>query len=436
VRFSTLDQWLKWQEHLHPRSIDLGLERVREVAARLDLLKFDALLVTLGGTNGKGSCSAMLESIYRAAGYRVGKYASPHLLHYGERIQYQGRTAAETEICQAFERVDTARRDISLTYFEFGTLAALEIFSRRDMDLLLLEVGLGGRLDAVNILDADVAVITSVGLDHQAWLGHDRETIGAEKAGILRRLRPVVYGGTEDPPQSLTKRAAALSAPLYCANRDFHYQRSGEGWDWRNGVRRIAGLPLPALRGQFQLANAATALQVMDLLQNRLPLERPAIDQGLSTVYLAGRYEVVPGPVETILDVAHNPDGAKVLAHELSLNKPRGRAFAVVGMLSDKSVETVVGPLEPLIQHWYAGGLPAPRGLAAQSLAKRIENALGGREVTVAGTVAQAYRRAMDRAQPGDRLVVFGSFRAVAQVLEGLTGTVAARQVDVAGFKL
>jgi dihydrofolate synthase/folylpolyglutamate synthase len=316
MRFATLDDWLGWQETLHPKAIDLRLERVRTVLQRLQPEPPAYTVITVGGTNGKGSCVAMLDSILRAAGYPVGAYSSPHLLRYNERIRINGVEADDAAICRAFARIDAVRSEISLTYFEFGTLAALELFREAGVDVAVLEVGLGGRLDAVNVLDADAALVVSIGIDHVDWLGADRDSIGYEKAGIYRAGRPAICADP-DPPLRLVEYAASIHARLLCVNRDYQFARTDATWRWQSGDWRFDALPLPALAGNHQLGNAAAALMTLISLQDRLPVSPEAIPTGLINAKLPGRFQIIPGPVEWILDVAHNPHAAAALADQL-----------------------------------------------------------------------------------------------------------------------
>jgi dihydrofolate synthase / folylpolyglutamate synthase len=365
----------------------------------------------VGGTNGKGSTVALLESILLAAGYRVGSYTSPHLLRYNERIRVQGEPVVDEVICQTFARIDTCRRDISLTYFEFGTLAAINIFQQAALDVALLEVGLGGRLDAVNALNADVAVIATVDIDHVNWLGHDRETIGLEKAGIFRPQRPAVCGDLE-PPLSLATHAKQLSTPLYQIGQDFHYHVADRDWSWWGGSTQYANLPRPRLSGCHQYQNAATALMVLKLISERLPVTMTAIQQGFTSVHLPGRFQRLSGEVERIFDVAHNLQGSRMLAQALTEAPCRGRTYAVLGMLEDKDVAGVVANLHAVVDGWYLGGLGGERGLSGEDLAERIGNA----KITpaqVCSRVAEAYQAALGIARPGDRVVAFGSFHTV-----------------------
>ncbi len=416
MRFDTLAEWLSWQETLNPAGIELGLERVRTVLERLGHAHPSFTVITVGGTNGKGSSVAMLESILLAGGYRVGSYTSPHLLRYNERIRIQGSEIDDARLCAAFERVDQARGDIALTYFEFGTLAAIDIFADQNLNVAVLEVGLGGRLDAVNVLDADVALVTSVGIDHQEWLGDDRESIGREKAGIFRPGQAAVCGDPE-PPASLLQHAQQLGTTLYCTGRDFGYERVGEGWQWWGAGERSAVLPLPALEGAFQLGNAAAVLMVLTLLKQRFPLHEDALRQGLTSLSLPGRFQIIPGEVTRIFDVGHNPQAAAVLAGALAGQPSSGRTLAVVGMLADKDHKGVFTLLCPTVDEWYAADLDVPRGAEGKQLSRVIEQTCGNYTVHCFSSVTAAYRQAMGDARPGDRVVVFGSFFTVAEVL-------------------
>lgn len=420
--FETLDAWLHWQSTLHPSSVELGLERVEKVWAQLYPGPFPCRVITVAGTNGKGSSVAFLDAILQAAGYSTGSYTSPHLECYNERIRLQGEAVSDQRICQAFERVERVRSDTSLTYFEFGTLAALEIFARARPEVVILEVGLGGRLDAVNIIDPDVALITTVDIDHTEWLGEDRELIGREKAGIMRRCRPVVYGG-EDPPESVVRAAQQLEAPLYVASRAFHWRRMTGGWEWRGDGQVRHALPIPHLRGGFQLDNAAAALMVLSLLRLWLPVNQQAVRTGLQQARLDGRFQVIPGDPTTILDVAHNPQAARALAESLGDMPCAGRTFAVFGMLSGKAVEAVAETVSPWIDHWYVTGLQDTRGLSGTSLASRLGGTgIEGDRVDVCLDPEAALAAAHIAAGPMDRVLVFGSFVIVGAVLRLLRG--------------
>ncbi len=416
MRFDTLAEWLSWQESLNPAGMELGLERVQTVLERLGHIRPPFTIVTVGGTNGKGSSVAMLESILLAAGYRVGSYTSPHLLRYNERIRLQGSEVGDAELCAAFERVEQARGDTLLTYFEFGTLAAIDIFVREGVDVALLEVGLGGRLDAVNVLDADVALVTNVGLDHQEWLGEDRESIGREKAGIFRAGGQAVCGEA-DPPLSLLAEAQRLGTRLYRAGMDFGFQRNDSEWSWRGGKKRYTSLPFPHLEGDFQLQNGAAALMVLELLKGRHDVTEAAIREGLANVSLPGRLQIIPGEVIRLFDVAHNPHAATVLAAALQKMPPPGRTLAVAGMLADKNHEEIFRILVPRVDMWYLGDLPVPRNAGVERLRQALGKACEGADTKCFPSVSTAYCRAVTDARPGDRVVVFGSFHTVAEIL-------------------
>jgi dihydrofolate synthase/folylpolyglutamate synthase len=413
---------------MHPRSIDLGLERVRRVAEALGL---DATLpcpvVTVAGTNGKGSSVALLESILSAAGHRVAAYTSPHLLRYNERVRVDAREASDAELCLAIDRVDRARGDVSLTYFEFGTLAAFDHFARARPDVAVLEVGMGGRLDAVNLLDCDVALVTSIGIDHVDWLGHDRETIGAEKAGIFRRGRPAVCSDPA-PPQSLPAAAADRGAVLHLPGRDFGWaagDSAAGAWTWWGGGARCDDLPAPALAGRFQYHNAAGVLMALRLLDGRLEVPRAALEEGLRRVSLPGRFQrlVVDG-VPCILDVAHNTDGTAALARSLADAPVPGRTHAVAAILGDKDIDGMISSLAHVVDDWYVAPLPVERAAPVERLRDSIA-ARAQAEARIGADAQAAFRAAVSAALPGDRVVVFGSFYTVGAVLRALHGGVA-----------
>ncbi len=417
MRFSTLEQWLAWQEGLHPSAIDLGLQRPGEVLQRLGWQRPDFAVITVAGTNGKGSSSAMLEAILQAAGYRVGCYTSPHILRYNERIRIDGEEVGDESLCEAFERVDQARGDTSITYFEFGTLAAIDLFVRAAVDVAVLEVGMGGRLDAVNLLDADAALVTSVDVDHAAWLGDDREAIGYEKAGVMRSERPAVYG-EPNPPASLLAHAGTVGAKLSRLGVDYRYEVGAGEWHWHGPKGESMVLPLPALPGAIQLQNAAAVVATLQALKARLPVSREAIRKGLLTARPHGRFEVLPGTVTRILDVSHNPQAVAVLADNLQQMGGQGALHAVVGMLQDKDLANTLHPLQGLVSRWYLASLEGPRAASAGQLAQVLE-AMGVEHYTLHGSVAEAQDAALAEANPGDRLLIFGSFYTVAAALDG-----------------
>jgi len=417
VRFARLDAWLDWQQSAHPRAIDLGLERVARVLARTGWRGARQPVITVGGTNGKGSCVALLEAMLRGGGYRVGAFTSPHLVDYRERIRINGTWVSEASLVAAFERIADALGSDSLTFFEFNTLAALLTFETAAPDVVVLEVGLGGRLDAVNVVDADVAVVVSVGLDHMDWLGPDLESIGREKAGIFRPGRPAICG-MPAPPRSLREVADMQGARLRLRGRDFRgVERADGAWDYYDDHGALAGLPAPALEGVAQVGNAATALAALRELAAQLPLSRAAIEAGLRQVQLQGRFQRVAGAagIEWVFDVAHNPDAAAVLAESLARIPARGRTLAVCGMLADKDVPTVLGALRDQVDRWFAATTDGLRGLDAAELASR--GAAAGIAMIPAGSVHQAMDLAASVARAGDRIVVFGSFHTVGPAL-------------------
>src|SRR5215472_3272950 len=376
----TLAEWLELQDSVHPRSIDLGLERVTEVARRLGVAAPAFRVLTVGGTNGKGSVAAHAEALLGAIGTSVGLFTSPHLVRYNERIRVAGAEAGDGELIDAFERIEAARGPTTLTFFEYNTLAALLVFAQRAVEVAVLEVGLGGRLDATNLVPADVAVIASVGLDHREYLGGSLEAIGAEKAGIVRPGRAVVLG-TADMPASVFARIAALGARPLVAGSDFTWEVAGGRWSYRGPGLHLEDLAPSSLAGSIQYRNAATALTAVAALAAAAPLAAPldrrAVNTALERVRLAGRFEIVPGPVEWNLDIAHNEPAARVLARHLRERPPpgagRGRTLAVAGVLADKDAAGIASALAPLIDHWIVCALPGARGGSAASLAERMQ---------------------------------------------------------------
>ena len=417
MRFQTLPEWLAWQEKLHFTEVDPGLERVRQVWQQLKgkaTLPFK--VITVAGTNGKGSSVAILDSILRAAGYRTGAYTSPHLINYNERIVVDGEACDDGLISEAFEEIDQAREGVSLTYFEFSTLAAVNIFCNKAIDIAILEVGMGGRLDAVNLFDADIALITPISLDHIQWLGHDRETIGFEKAGIIRANKPLVC--TEKPPKSVINYAHELSADTSIATVDFNYQYDSQQWHWSNEIISWRNLPHPALTGRYQLQNAAAVLQVISLLiEHGFNISQPQIEKGLIEVLLAGRFQQVPGAVLRIFDVTHNEQGALSLVELLIGSAFQGRTIGILAMLKDKDASTVSAILKPAIDDWYIAGLSGSRGMSVDTLALELKGVIDDDKVNTFDSVPNAYREAMANARKGDRVVIFGSFHTVASVM-------------------
>jgi dihydrofolate synthase/folylpolyglutamate synthase len=415
---NTLSEWLAYCERLHPTTIDMGLERVGTVARRMDL-RFQCPVFTVAGTNGKGSTCAMLESILQQAGYRTGVYTSPHLVHFEERLRLQGAAVDAALLVEAFARVDAARGDISLTYYEFSTLAILDILVRQNLDAVVLEVGLGGRLDATNIIDADCAIITSIDLDHMELLGPDRESIGREKAGIMRAGRPVVVSDPM-PPQSILDRAEELGADLWKSGRDFNFAGDPQQWGWAGRGRRYSGLAYPALRGANQLINASGVLAALTALRERLPVTAQAVRNGLAMVELPGRFQIVPGEPTLVLDVAHNPHSVAALALNLDAMGFSPCTHGVFGAMADKDLAPMFARIGPLVDKWYFTDLPTPRAATAAQLAQRWQ-AQGPRADTSASTHASpraALQAAIAAADPADRIVVFGSFYTVGGVLQ------------------
>lgn len=413
---TTLSEWLDYIERLHAKSIDMGLERVSRVRDNLDR-SFAGPVITVGGTNGKGSTCAMLESILLSAGYHVGLYTSPHLLNYNERVRIDGVPVGDGELANAFARVDQAREGISLTYFEFGTLAAWDIFAASALDVLVLEVGLGGRLDAVNVFDADCAVVTSIGIDHVDFLGPTRESIAFEKAGIFRSGHAVICGDSQ-PPQTLIAHAASIGADLQIFGRDFGCESDERLWRYwgRHGSRE--GLEPPALRGVRQLVNASAALAALDALGERIPVSTQAVREGLSRARLPGRFQVLPGRPSVVLDVAHNPQAAEVLAQNLADQGDYARTRAVIGMLADKDMKGVCAALKGCIDEWHAADLSGTRAASAAQLADAIANSGAGGVVFMHPDPLAAYAAAKERSNENDRIVVFGSFLTVAEILD------------------
>lgn len=412
----TLEGWLGLLEARHGQTIQLGLERVRRVRDALNLSQ-TCPVFTIGGTNGKGSTCALLEAVLLAAGYRVGLYTSPHLLKYNERVRIDGRDVSDEALVEAFAEVERARGDVPLTYFEHGTLAAWVAFCRAGLDAIILEVGLGGRLDAVNVFDPDCAIVTSVALDHMDLLGDNREAIGFEKAGIFRAGRPAICSDPM-PPASLVAHAEAIGAKLWITSRDFGFAGDQNQWAfWLAGGSRRGGLAYPALRGTNQLLNASAVMAACEAVREILPVPMQAIRQGFMLVELPGRFQVLPGRPAVVLDVAHNPQAAGVLNENLASMGYFPETWAVLGMLGDKDVAGVIRLLRDRVDHWRLASLPGPRGLSAARLAEIL------REVGVSGDVSEhdspraAYQVAREGAAEGDRIVIFGSFLTVAEVL-------------------
>ncbi|HVS55461.1 MAG TPA: bifunctional tetrahydrofolate synthase/dihydrofolate synthase [Casimicrobiaceae bacterium] len=413
---STLSEWLAYLETLHPKAIAMGLDRVNAVFARLGVA-LTCPVITVGGTNGKGSTCALLECMLRAGGYRVGAYTSPHLLRYNERVRIDAADATDDALLEAFAAVESVRLTTPLTYFEFGTLAALCLLARADLDVAVLEVGLGGRLDAVNVIDADVAIVTTVAIDHVDYLGTTREEIGREKAGIFR---PGAFAICADrsPPATLLAQASAIEARLLRIGIDYDFTAHDGQWSYRGPGGARHGLPMPALRGAYQLANAATALAALDVLRDRLAVSMGAIREGLVSVELPGRLQVLPGRPVTVFDVAHNPQAAAALVDGLASMGFHPRTWAVFGIMADKDIDSVIAALLPRVDRWYIASLPPPRGATALDLRLRLEAAgVAPADIRAFADPASAYRAVREAVAEADRIIVFGSFLTVAAAL-------------------
>ncbi|MBC7682484.1 MAG: bifunctional tetrahydrofolate synthase/dihydrofolate synthase [Ferruginibacter sp.] len=415
----TLNDWLAHCEQLHPTTIELGLDRVRTVAERMGV-RFDCPVITVAGTNGKGSTCAMLEAILLQSGYRTGVYTSPHLVHFEERCRIGGEISGAADFVAHFAAVESARGDISLTYFEFSTLAILSLMAQAKLDVAILEVGLGGRLDAVNIIDTDCAIITSIDLDHMEFLGTTREAIGFEKAGILRPGKPAVVSDPM-PPQSVLDHAQAIGADLWRFGEDFNFSGDKQQWGWAGRGRRYAGLGYPGLRGANQLLNASGVLAALTALREQLPVTAQAVRTGLSMVELPGRFQIVPGQPTLVLDVAHNPHAVAALAANLDAMGFYPTTHAVFGAMADKDLLPMLARIGPLIDRWYFTDMPTARAATAAHLQTQwlAQNTRKDAASTVHRDPMQALQAAIAAADPADRIVVFGSFYTVGGVLQG-----------------
>ena len=415
---TNLAAWLDYIEALHPKSIAMGLDRVNVVKQRLNLNP-QFPIVIVAGTNGKGSTCAMLEHIYHAAGYSVGTYSSPHLLRYNERVRLNSQEVSDEDLVKAFVAVEQARQDTELTYFEYGTLAAVWHLMQKQVDVAILEVGLGGRLDAVNVFEPDSTIVTSIDLDHMEFLGDTRECIGAEKAGVFRVNIPAICGD-ENPPNSLIEYANRIGAPLKLIGRDFKVEADKESWAYRADQFSIEHMPMPTLIGDFQLNNAACVLTTIQSLQHLLPVQVDAIETGLKTVKLAGRFQSWSNNPDIILDVAHNPHAAKSLAINLKQSRHQGKTIAVFAMLADKDITGVIQALSSEIDAWYVSTIDNIRGAAASSLSKMILDTLPSAEVKIFNQVVDAFHQACIDANENDRIITLGSFFTVAEVMQDL----------------
>lgn len=412
---NTLADWLTYLESLHPKTIALGLARVEQVKKRLGLdPEFPVIVV--GGTNGKGSVCAMLESILNAAGFRTGCYTSPHLLHYNERVRVDKQPVNDAELCNSFERIERVRADVALTYFEFGTLAAMELFISHKVDVAILEVGLGGRLDAVNVFDSDCAVVTSIDIDHTDYLGDTREKIAFEKAGIMRSGKVAICADTE-VPQAILNHAKQIGARLWLIGREFGFKEHDRQWDFFCNTGARQSLPYPALRGEFQLHNASAVLAVLEAMKDSLPVSMEAVRSGLNAVRLSGRFQIVPGKPLLVLDVAHNPHAARSLASNLGSLPSCQHRYAVFAMLMDKDISGVVEVLASHVDTWLVASIDAPRGAAAAELAQQLRTSGIKGEILTFDSVGEAVTYAYNVAGENDRIAAFGSFYTVAEAM-------------------
>lgn len=415
-----LSDWLRLHKRVHPQEIELGLDRIREVALRMQVLDFKQPVITVAGTNGKGSTVAMLEAILRAGGYTTASYTSPHMHLYNERIRLANCYASDDELCEAFEVIEEKRSGISLSFFEFSTLAALYFFKRHNPDVILLETGLGGRLDAVNIIDADLAIITSIGIDHTEWLGDNRESIGYEKAGITRSGKPCICGDP-NPPESI--KVFAKDCPLILLNDDFSYRKDRDCWQFDSAKTHLKSLPLPALFGDIQLQNASCVLMALECLAKHFSISHDVISEGLKTVRLPGRFQVMRLPVAggealSIFDISHNPQGVEVMVSNLKSLANGGKLHAVFAILSTKDVNSVVQIVAPLIDCWYLAELDSNHTLALdklQTVVSQHRHTLS--KAHCFHSVPEAYNNAMLNINAGDFLLVFGSTMTVAEAL-------------------
>lgn len=416
MHFDTLRGWLDWQEGFHSQVIDLGLERVSAVYKRLQPNPTPIPTVTVAGTNGKGSCIAMLTAIYLAQGYRVGTYTSPHILNYNERICINGIPVTDDVLMAAFERIEACRNAISLSFFEFSTLAALDIFARAQLDIQLLEVGLGGRLDAVNIIDTDAAIISSIAIDHAEWLGDTREAIAIEKAGIFRNAIPAIIGDPA-PPQTLVDAAKTIGADLYCIGQAFHYQCATDHWSWQTAHHHYDRLPFPALKGTHQFLNASAVLAAITKLQARLPVTEQAIYQGLGDVKLNGRFQLIKAEIPVLLDVGHNPQAVSTLFEYLTKNHPQKRIHAVFAIMKDKDIKKVIEIMHPLVHDWFLAPLDNPRAASTPLLQTIFADCGITHVMGDFSDFKTAFKQTLNASQRDDLIVVFGSFFLVSAYL-------------------
>jgi dihydrofolate synthase/folylpolyglutamate synthase len=412
MRFNTLQEWLTWQEELHFTSIELGLDRCMAVANRMGLLQPDYTVISVAGTNGKGSSVNMLKNILINAGHNTGSYTSPHLIRYNERICLNDVEVTDEMLCASFDRIDRARGDISLTYFEFGTLAALDIFRHAGIDIAILEVGLGGRLDAVNCVDANVALITAIDLDHESWLGPDRESIGREKAGIMRSNAPAICSDL-NPPATLFDHAKELDTQFYIPGRDYRHKITGDTWQWQWGSIKYSGLPRPSLYNPEQMANAAGVLMALTTISDRFPVTVEAVRKGLQEFNLNGRFQIVPDKAQLILDVAHNRQSAALLVQNLKGLPVQGNTHIIIGMLKDKNHHAIFQEISQVADFWHIVTLDGPRGSDSHTLSEELAAMGSNKNINCYNSVADAVNSVREIVEPQDRIVITGSFLTV-----------------------
>jgi dihydrofolate synthase/folylpolyglutamate synthase len=405
-------EWLEWQESLHFTAIELGLDRCLSVAEKLELLVSHHAVISVAGTNGKGSSVKMLELILRASGYKTGCYTSPHLVRYNERIQISGEEVSDDKLCESFNRIDRARGDISLTYFEFGTLAALDIIQHAEVDVAILEVGLGGRLDAVNCVDADASLVTSIDIDHVNWLGADRESIGREKAGIYRTSTPAICSDP-NPPESLLKCAESLGASLFLHQKNYNYQVYDDSWTWHSDKIKYDNLPKPSLYNDSQIQNAAGVLMLLNTLKDRFKVDSDAIRKGMQEFKLAGRFQVVPDNAQIVLDVAHNRQAANVLVKNLKQLPITGKTHILIGMLKDKDHIAIFKELANITDAWHIVTLDDIRGCDSLELASKLRTIEKYKPIACYNNIPEALDYIRSIVKPKDRVVVTGSFLSV-----------------------
>ncbi|MCX7086083.1 MAG: bifunctional tetrahydrofolate synthase/dihydrofolate synthase [Methylococcales bacterium] len=415
-RFDSLKSWLDWQENLHPIAIDLGLERVTTVYNALNPDRIKPLTITVAGTNGKGSCVAYLEAMYRAQGYSVGTYSSPHILKYNERIKINGEPVSDDLICDAFSKIEAVRDEISLSYFEFGTLAALTIFQQANLDIQLLEVGLGGRLDAVNIVEPDIALITSIDIDHVDWLGATREAIGKEKSGIFRSHKPAIVGDI-NPPDTLLQIAKDKQAELYLIKQNFNYSKQKDVWTWSTETQSINDIPTPGLKGEHQYRNASSAILAVNLLAQKLPVDNESIRSGIKNVHLLGRFQLINDKIPVLLDVGHNPEAVRTLVDYLTESFPDKKIHAVFSMMRDKDIAHVLELMNPIIYDWFFSPLNNPRTASEAMMREFFAQSSISRVSFGFKSFNDAFLAAQSKSEANDLLLVFGSFFLVSECL-------------------